>query len=415
MSPMASQKSFLTPINVIMLTVLIDMTGFGMIIPLIPFYAQQFRSGPTGIGLLLASFSLMQFIFSPVLGKISDTRGRRIVLIFSILTSVGSFLLFTFATSYLLLLLSRIVAGLATEAAVAQAYVADVTSKEERSAGIGKVGAAVGIGFILGPVIGGLLSPYGFKAPGAAALILSILNLGFVYFFLPEPERITSLSSNETFFQSMKNLWLSGKEPLAGQVYLIYFIVTLAFASIPVIVPLLAIDYYGFSEVEMSYVFIFIGVIQVFLQGFAINKLVKKLGEERLIIIGSLVMLAGIIFTPFLKSIPGFGFATILTALGVGISNTAVPGFLSLITSSEKQGSILGFTQSIGSIARIFGPILGGYLVELISIEASFYISGLLLLVPFLLGCRLFQACTLHGLLEPPDKRKREELGLIRQ
>ena len=409
----SKEKRVLSPINVIMLTVLVDMTGFGMIIPLIPFYAQRFASGAGGIGLLLASFSVMQLFFSPLLGRISDSRGRKPVLLFSILTSVGSFLFFTFANSYLMLLLSRIVAGLATEGAVAQAYIADVTTKEERSVGIGKVGAAIGIGFILGPVIGGLLSPYGIKAPGAAALILSIINLVFVFVFLPEPDRLTKSNEEAGFVGSMRGIWEAVKEPLTGQVYVIYFVVTLAFAAIPVIVPLLAIQYFGFTEVEMSYVFIFIGIIQVFLQGFCIRRLVAKLGEEKLIILGPLLLAIGVSLTPVLRSIGGFGFSTILVALGVGITNTAVPGFISLMTSAEKQGSSLGVIHSIGSVARIFGPIIGGYITEYSNIQSSFYVSGLLLIVPFVLGCRLFRACTLKGLLEPLDRRSREEFGPI--
>lgn len=406
---MVSTKKLLSPINVIMLTVLIDMTGFGMVIPLIPFYAQRFASGARGIGILLASFSVMQLIFSPLLGKISDTRGRKPVLLFSILTSVGSFFLFTYANSYLMLLLSRIVAGLATEGAVAQAYIADITTKENRSIGIGKVGAAIGVGFILGPVIGGLLSPYGIKAPGAAALILSIINLLFVIVFLPEPERLSKSKESSSFIESIKGLLDAVKEPITGQVYIIYFVITLAFAAIPVIVPLLTIAYFGFTAVEMSYVFIFIGLIQVTLQGFGIKRLVAKLGEEKLIILGPLLLAIGIVLTPILASIPGFGFSTILVAVGVGITNTAVPGFISLMTPPEKQGSTLGVTQSIGSIARIFGPVIGGYVTELYGVQSSFYFSGVLLVIPFIIGCKLFQACTLKGLLEPLDRRTREE------
>lgn len=406
---MVSTKKLLSPINVIMLTVLIDMTGFGMVIPLIPFYAQRFASGASGIGILLASFSVMQLIFSPLLGKISDTRGRKPVLLFSILTSVGSFFLFTYANSYLMLLLSRIVAGLATEGAVAQAYIADITTKENRSIGIGKVGAAIGVGFILGPVIGGLLSPYGIKAPGAAALILSIINLLFVIVFLPEPERLSKSKESSSFIESIKGLLDAVKEPITGQVYIIYFVITLAFAAIPVIVPLLTIAYFGFTAVEMSYVFIFIGLIQVTLQGFGIKRLVAKLGEEKLIILGPLLLAIGIVLTPILASIPGFGFSTILVAVGVGITNTAVPGFISLMTPPEKQGSTLGVTQSIGSIARIFGPVIGGYVTELYGVQSSFYFSGVLLVIPFIIGCKLFQACTLKGLLEPLDRRTREE------
>jgi predicted MFS family arabinose efflux permease len=333
------------------------------------------------------------------------------VLLFSILTSVGSFLLFTFANSYLVLLLSRIVAGLATEGAVAQAYIADITTSENRSIGIGKLGAAIGVGFILGPVLGGLLSPYGIRAPGAAALLLSIINLIFVAIFLPEPERLKKSMKKSSFIKDIKDLLSAVKEPIIGGVYIIYFIVTLAFAAIPVIVPLLTIDYFSFTEVEMSYVFIFIGVIQVILQGFGIKLLVSKLGEEKLIILGPLLLAIGIVLTPLLATIPGFGFSTILVALGVGITNTAVPSFVSLMTAPEKQGSNLGVTQSIGSIARIFGPMIGGYVTELIGIQSSFYISSILLVISFIIGCRLFQACTLKGLLEPLNKRSREDQG----
>ncbi len=411
---MKSTKSgLLSPINIIMITVLIDMTGFGMIIPLIPFYAQRFASGASGIGFLLASFSMMQLIFSPLLGRISDNRGRKPVLLFSILTSVGSFILFTFANSYFVLLLSRIVAGLATEGAVAQAYIADITTKENESSGIGKVGAAIGVGFILGPVIGGLLSPYGIKAPGIAALILSIINLLFVFLYLPEPQRLTSSETKSGLLESLQGILEAVKEPLIGQVYIIFFIVTLAFAAIPVIVPLLTIEYFEFTAVEMSYVFIFIGLIQVTLQGFGIKKLVVKLGEEKLIILGPLLLCVGVLLTPILASIPGFGFATILVALGVGITNTAIPGFISLMTPPERQGSTLGVTQSIGSIARIFGPIISGFITELYGVQLPFYVSGALLLIPFILGCRLFQACTLKGLLEPIDRKKRDESGVI--
>ena len=405
--------SLFTPVNVIMLTVLIDMTGFGIIIPLIPFYAQRFAAGPAGIGILLSSFSIMQFVSSPYLGRISDVRGRKPVLLFSILTSVASFFLFTFANSYLVLLLSRVVAGLASEGAVAQAYIADVTTKEDRSSGLGKVGAAVGIGFILGPVIGGLLSPYGIRAPGAVALIISFVNLVFVLLYLPEPERRKRREEDTGFMQSFRGILSAIKEPLTGQVYIIHFVVTLAFAAIPVIVPLLAIDYFSFTEVEMSYVFIFIGVIQVLLQGFVIKRMIRKLGEEKLIVLGPLLLLAGILSTPFFRSIAGFGFATIMVAVGVGIVNTAIPGFISLMTPQDMQGSNLGIIQSVGSIARIFGPIIAGALTELSSIQNSFYVSGLLLLIPFLIGCRLFRVCTIKGILEPLSSRERDEIGPV--
>jgi MFS family permease len=394
------KSTIFSPITILVITVLIDMTGFGMIIPLIPFYAQKLDAGPFGIGILLTSFSVMQFFFSPLLGQLSDTKGRKPILLFSILTSIGSFLLFTFSNSYMILLLSRVIAGLASEGAVAQAYVADITSREDRSEGLGKIGAATGIGFILGPVMGGLLSPFGFWAPGTAAIILGIINLVFVLIFLPEPEILSKSSDSVRFREYMSNIFTAVREPFTGQVFLIFFVITLSFAAIPVTVPLLAIDYYGFTEVEMSYVFIFIGLVQVLLQGFAIRRLVKSLGEEKLIVFGPLFMMLGIISMPYFRGIIFFSLSLVLISVGLGVSNTAVPSLISLMSPPEKQGRVLGLTQSVGSIARIPGPVLSGVATELIGLSSSFLFGGLILIIPFLLGCRVFRVCTVEGLLD---------------
>ena len=151
----------LSPILVLVITVFIDMTGYGIIIPLLPFYVDTFQAGPTALGVLIASFAIMQFFFSPLVGNASDKYGRKPVLLLSLIISFISFTLFSFANSYLILLLSRIIAGIATERAVAQAYIADVTDKKTRAKQLGKIGAAIGAGFIFGPAIGGALSVFG--------------------------------------------------------------------------------------------------------------------------------------------------------------------------------------------------------------------------------------------------------------
>jgi MFS family permease len=172
----------LSPTLVVILTIFIDITGFGIVIPLLPFYATSFQAGSAALGILVASFAITQFAFAPLLGRLSDRVGRKPVLMISIATSAASFMLFALANSFLILLFSRLVAGMATETAVAQAYMADVTQEEDRAAGMGRLGAALGVGFIIGPAIGGVLSVYGFWAPGAAAVILTLLNLLFVFF-----------------------------------------------------------------------------------------------------------------------------------------------------------------------------------------------------------------------------------------
>ena len=383
--------------SVILITLFIDLTGFGMIIPLLPFYAQTFHAGPTALGILVTSFSVMQFLFSPLLGKLSDRVGRRPVLLLSILTSLLSFLLFATATSYLVLLLSRIVAGLATESAVAQAYIADVTSEADRATGMGKVGAAVGAGFIVGPAMGGLLSGYGFSAPGFAAAALAAVNFVFVVLFLPESMRKRNRQNKAGRPSRGRLLRRVFTTPLINSVLIILFFLTLAFATIPVIVPLLSLSFFGFGSVETSYLFIYVGVIQIVLQGFLIRRLVQKSGEERLIVVGPLFMMVGMLLMPLSPNLLLFGVALALIAFANGLIQTAVPSFISKRTPADEQGGFLGAAQSIMSIARIPGPLVAGFLFEVLGLSAPFYLSAGLLALAFVFGCRVFQACALRN------------------
>ncbi|MCW4052342.1 MAG: MFS transporter [Candidatus Bathyarchaeota archaeon] len=299
----------LTPNSVIIVTIFIDITGFGIVIPLLPFYAQTFQAGSAALGVLVASFAMMQFVFAPLFGRASDRIGRKPVLMLSILISSISFILFVFASSFLILLLSRIIAGMATETAVAQAYIADITGEDERAKGIGQLGAAFGVGFIVGPALGGLLSIQGCQIPGLAAVGLTLLNLLFVFLFLPEsasqkvrfkkPER----SQKEG---SLSRLMSVFAKPLVGPTFLISFMITFAFATIPVVAPLVGALFFGFGAVEMSYIFIYIGVVQIMLQGFLVGTLAKKLGEEKMIVLGPLLMTSGMLTMPFLRNVLPF-------------------------------------------------------------------------------------------------------------
>jgi MFS family permease len=374
------------------------MIGFGMIIPLIPFYAISLGASPSSIGILIASFSLMQVLFSPILGRISDHIGRRPVLLLSILTSLVSFILFTLADSFIILLLSRLVAGLATEAAVAQAYIADSTTKAERAKGMGKIGAALGIGFILGPAMSGFLSPYGFWAPGVAAVILSLVNFLFVLVFLPESIPKEPVSKEQVSLQNegqvyLRRLIYAISQPLTGAVYIIYFIVTFAFSTIPVIVPLLVEEFYNFSAVEMSYLFMYIGVLQVLLQAGGIGKIMQKISEESLIIIGPLLMLGGIFVMPLTRSLIVFLGTLSLLSAGVALTNTIVPSFLSKRTPLDRQGQVLGLTQSVSSLARVPGPVVSGVIYDLGGTGMPFFVSAIILFLPVVLACKVFQKC----------------------
>jgi len=385
----------LSPTFVIVMTIFIDLTGFGMVIPLLPFYADSLQAGSTALGVLVASFAVMQFIFSPVLGRISDRAGRRPILLLSILTSMASFVLFALAESYMVLLLSRIIAGMATETAVAQAYIADITTKKGRASGIGKVGAAHGAGFIVGPALGGILSVYGFWAPGVAAALLTSVNLVFVFLFLPE-----SINRRDPIHQQRRSkesiihrpLGTLGKSEISA-VLTIFFIITLAFSAIPVVAPLLGRDLFGIGPVEMSYFFIYIGLVQVLLQGFVIGRLAKMFGEEKLTAVGVLLIMVGMFFTPLISHIANFLVSLTAVVFGIGMLNTVIPSFISKRTTAAKQGGALGTAQSVSSIARVPGPLMGGFVYEFAGLAAPFFLSAALLAFAFGLSCRVFQIC----------------------
>ena len=389
----AKSKSKFSSTFVIVMTLFIDAIGFGIIIPLLPFYTQTLQAGSAALGILVASFSIMQFFFSPVLGRFSDSVGRKPVLLISILVSTLSYVIFGFANSFPLLLLSRIIAGIATETAVAQAYIADVTTEKDRVSGIGKVTAAHGAGFIVGPAIGGFLSVYGFWAPGIAAAFLTLINLLFVVFFLPESRVNNRLSNHvEPKLGNNSNKILDAlKKPVVGSVLIIHFVVFLAFSAIPVIVPLLGIAYFALGSIEMSYLFIYIGTVQILLQGFILGRLAQKFGEETLIVIGPLLMIIGVFLMPLIPSILVFLVSITMIASGSGIMRTAVPSFLSKMTPADEQGGILGVASSILSIATVPGPLIGGFLFELAGVTAPFLGSSAILAVGVVFSFRVVQ------------------------
>ncbi len=396
MTSVARSRFHLTPNSVIIMTIFIDITGFGIVIPLLPFYAQTFQAGSAALGILVASFAMMQFVFAPLLGRVSDVTGRKPVLMISILISSISFMLFAFANSFFLLLLSRIVAGMATETAVAQAYIADITAEDERAKGIGRLGAAFGVGFIVGPAIGGVLSLQGYQAPGIAAVFLTLVNFLFVFLFLPESatRRKRPNEPPEAQIKGKLSRFLSVfTKPLVGPTFLISFIITFAFATIPVIAPLLGAFFFGFGAVEMSYVFIYIGVVQIVLQGFLVGKLAKRLGEEKMIVLGPLLMTSGMLVMPLFPSVLLFVGSITLLSIGIGMMDTAIPSFISKRTAKREQGSMLGVSQSVSSIARVPGPLIGGFVFELAGVVAPFLLSSALLIAAFVLGCKVFHAC----------------------
>ncbi|MFX0002464.1 MAG: MFS transporter [Candidatus Hodarchaeota archaeon] len=386
------KKSSFSQQIVILITIFIDATGYAMIRPLISFYALSFNVGAFALGLLMNMFALMQFIFSPILGRLSDKYGRRPLLIISVSISSFSFVLFTIANSFWMLLLSRTISGMATEIPIAQAYMADITTNEKRTAGLGKVRAAFSAGVIIGPSIGGFLSVFGYWVPGILTIALTIVNLVMIYFFLPET-RVIEKSSQIQIAKSngfLKNLKNALKKPLLPSLLLIYFIVVLSFAAIPVLIPLITIDFFNFDEIQLSFVFMVIGILQFITQGFFMGTLSEKMGEGKLILIGIIFVFVGTLLMPIIPILIIFYILIALLSTGGGFVRTSIPSLISKLSSENEQGGFLGLAQSVVSFAFIPGPLLAGYFYEFIHISTPFFFSAILLFCSFILSVKIY-------------------------
>ena len=364
-----------------------------MVFPLLAFYANTFQAGALEIGMLIGSFPLMSFIFAPILGRVSDRVGRKPILLISILTSTAGFALFAVANSYWILLLSRMIAGTATERAVASAYIADITVKEKRASGIGKLGAAFGAGLIIGPALAGLLSVYGYSMIGYVAVFITFIDLLFVLFFLPESLnkniRQSYLSSklSSNYFQRIK---VTFGKPLIRNLSIISFLFVLAFSALPVVLPLIGQYLYEFGSVEISYFFMYIGLIHIFMQGVVIDLLPEYFSEEKLISVVLLIKAFGMFFIPFSPNIAFFILFITINSGGTGLTTTLSASLFSKNTSQKEQGTVMGIVESINSLARILGPIIAGFFFESAGIATPFLVSAILLVFASTIGYRTF-------------------------
>jgi MFS family permease len=397
----------------IFFTILLDLIGFGMIVPFLTFYAQEFHATPLLIGLLFSSYSLTQLLCAPLLGRLSDRLGRRPVLLGSIAGSVAAYALFSAAPNYAVLLLARALAGVAAaNYAIAQAYLADITPPEGRAKAMGLVGAAFGIGFVLGPALGGLLAHAGGLTPALAGLgprivpvaagLLAAVNLAFAAASLPE-----SLSPELRFQAGLRRgSWLGLAElrevwrdsPLRG-LMLLFFLVMFCFAIMETTLALFCQARFGYGARETSWLFVFVGVILVIVQGGLIGRLVQRFGERRMILGGILLMALGLAVLPLAPvSIPPAGAVLalllaglLLLAAGQGMHSPSSLGLLSRLTPQESQGSTIGLSRSFGALARILGPAAGTLIFATAGAGWPFWTAAALMLVAFAIAVKVLR------------------------
>lgn len=399
---------FTAPLLIILVTVFIDLIGFGMVIPILPFYAEIFSATPFQIGLLFSIYSWMQFFFAPLMGSLSDHYGRRPILLISILGSAVGYFVIGAAETLAVVFIGRIVSGITgANISTAQAYIADVTTKENRAKGMGLFGATFGLGFILGPAIAGILSKYGVHAPFYFAAGLSLVNSIALYFFLPESIKPGKLDRSPQVYESRLSQFFtligrrvnllaeSLKEKQFGTINLIYFLLVTAFSIMTYAFVLFTAYRYGYNAEQNGYLFTFVGVVAVIGQGLLFNRLVRLVGEAKLAVIGCFLMAVSLAVFPFVG--PAFGgLAALLVACAVlSIGNSfASPSMTSLaskISAEDKQGTTLGVMQSGASLARAIGPMIGGLLLnnsanslDEMTVSRTFWVAAAVMMVAML-------------------------------
>jgi len=359
-----------SPLLVIFITVFIDLVGFGIVIPVLPFYAEgtKFGATPSQVGLLFASYSVMQLIFAPVLGRLSDKYGRRPVLLVSLLGTAAGFLILGFANTLWLLFVGRIIDGISGgNISTAQAYVADVTTKENRAKGMGLIGAAFGLGFVFGPAIGGILSRWGINVPFLFAGVLALLNAVLLFFVLPEtvtrdhPARVSAASG-----RGWNQLVAALRKPALASVMTIYFLGIVAFSIMTASFSLFMMFRLGYDAFHNGWIFAFVGVISAIVQGGLIGRLVKKFGEPLLVIVGALLVAGSLVLVPFVTPLTGIAVFLLIgatTSIGQALLAPSLSSLASKSASAAQQGSVLGVMQSVASLARAVGPSLAALLI----------------------------------------------------
>lgn len=354
--------------------------GFGILIPILPTFASvQLGASDFSIGFVVAVFSFTQIIFNPLFGQLSDRIGRRPVILASLFLTGISYLIFAYSTTYLLLLLARIIGGIGgSSISVAQAYIADITTKETRVKGMGLIGTAFGLGFVFGPLIGGFLSEYGYAVAGFASSAFSFFAFILALFMLPESiiKWKSSRAEKRKIFDFSYLVKLI-QNPNIGIMIIIFFIITFSMANIYGTFSLLGYKYYNFSDQQNGYLFGIMGMVSVTVQGWLINIMARFISEKSLISFGTIFMIIGLGLMPYGSSFIYMAIIVSVLALGTGILQPTILSLISRFTAENEQGLVLGINQSVSAFARVLGPIWGGFAFNYIGFQFPFLTGAL--------------------------------------
>jgi len=377
---------------ILFLIVFIDLVGFGLVIPLMPFYAQRFAASAPEMTMLFATYSLMSMLTAPLWGRLSDSIGRRPVLMVSMAASALAYLAMAFADGLWVLFLARAFAGAcAGNIAAAQAYIADVTTPEKRARGMGMIGAAFGLGFIIGPVVGGVLAGEDIahadlETPGLIAAALSAIACAAVAGLLPE-------SLNRKNRRQARSRLAVARDalsrPVLARLLVMFFLVVLAFSGMETTFAYWAMGEFGWGPRSTGFVFFYVGVLSAVMQGGLIGVLSRKFGEERLMLAGLGLIAIGLLVLPLAHDVPVLLVAVSGLAIGMGAMQPSLNSLISKSVAADEQGEVMGVSQSVGSLSRVLGPLIAGWLFAGLGRNSPYIWGAVLVLGALMVGWSL--------------------------
>ncbi|MDO8461431.1 MAG: MFS transporter [Deltaproteobacteria bacterium] len=360
--------------------VAVDLIGFGIVVPILPFYAQQYGANGAILGLLLTSYAAMQFLFSSFWGKLSDRIGRRKVILLTLIGSSFSLLLLGLADSLLFLFVGRLLSGIfAANISVASAYVADVTTDENRSKGMGLIGAAFGIGFLVGPALGGFLSSHSYSTPILFASFLTVLNIIYAFFGLKEPER--HQASPETVIDRtiIKTAVLADRTVL--KMCLVYFVFTVSVSQLESIFAFYMKDHFFYSARQVAVLLALMALIMILIQGGLIRTLTRLLGEKKLLIAGTFLLTIAFFFLPRMATVSLLIIPLVVASIGRAFSQPSLMSLVSKKATPQMRGAVMGTFQASASLGRVVGPLAAGLLYDQWHSSPYYLAAGLMAIV----------------------------------
>jgi DHA1 family tetracycline resistance protein-like MFS transporter len=371
------------PLLIIFLTIFVNLIGFGIIIPLLPYYAEQFGASPLVIGLLFAVFSLCQLLAAPALGDLSDRWGRRPILIFSLVGTVVSFIMLALAHSIVMLFIARIVDGLSGgNISTARAYVADVTEPKDRARAYGLIGAAFGLGFILGPALSGVLSGISYTAPIWAAAGLTVVATVMAWLWLPETVHRARAGTGNPFGY-LPDLM---QRPAVRKILTIDFFYWIAFATFQTTFSLFVARRFGFGVAKTGYFFAAFGILGAVIQGGFIRPVVKRLGDKPTFQLGLGFAMVGLVAAALAHSVALFALALVPLALGIGFGHPTMASLVSLVSRGDEQGRVQGAASAVESLGRTIGPVWGNASLQQYGESMPYISAAAFLLLTLLLS-----------------------------